>query len=371
MKILIATGIFPPQIGGPATYSKLLYDELPARGIEVDVVNFGDFIDKPKLIRHALCFWNLVKKAADADLIYAQDPVSVGLPALLAAQVLRKKFIVKIVGDYAWEQSVQRFGVKDNLDIFSAHYQKYPWQAKVMKKIEKYVADGAKAIITPSNYLKGIIMNWGVGGDKIHVIYNGFEPYVSRTAKSALRKRYGLYGTTLISVGRLVPWKGFEGLIKAMRSIRAEVPDASLIIVGDGPDKNRLLDTAQREGVQDIVKFAGRLDQRTLFEYIRASDIFVLNTEYEGFSHQLLETMALGTPIITTSVGGNPELIETSKSGILIPYNDEKALIQAILEIIRTPSRALAFSKRGKEKVKEFTDERMLAATADFLNSQR
>jgi hypothetical protein len=71
MRILVATGIFPPQIGGPATYSKLLYDELPKRGIDVEIASFGDYIDKPKLVRHFLYFLELLRKAPDADLVYA------------------------------------------------------------------------------------------------------------------------------------------------------------------------------------------------------------------------------------------------------------------------------------------------------------
>jgi glycosyltransferase involved in cell wall biosynthesis len=112
MRILVATGIYPPQIGGPATYSKLLYDELPKRGFQVDIVNFGDFISKPKIIRHILFFIELLKKGQGVDVVYAQDPVSVGLPALIASQILQKKFVLKIVGDYAWEQGVQRFRVE-------------------------------------------------------------------------------------------------------------------------------------------------------------------------------------------------------------------------------------------------------------------
>ncbi|MFA6095681.1 MAG: hypothetical protein WC767_02460 [Candidatus Paceibacterota bacterium] len=95
MRILIATGIYFPQIGGPATYSKLLYDELPKRGFEVEVANFGDHIDKPWGVRHLAYLFSLFGKAADADIIYAQDPVSVGLPALFVSQMRRKRFVLR------------------------------------------------------------------------------------------------------------------------------------------------------------------------------------------------------------------------------------------------------------------------------------
>lgn len=367
MRILLATGIYPPQIGGPATYSKLIYDELPKRGIDVDIASFGDFILKPKIIRHFLYFLELIKKGQDVDFIYAQDPVSVGLPALIASQILKKKFILKIVGDYAWEQGVQRFGVKDNLDDFSKSYQKHSVQVKTLKKVEKYVADGADLIITPSNYLKTVISNWGVDSKKIKVVYNGFRFDEIKTTKVSLRKKYNLHGTILISIGRLVPWKGFSGLVDMMVNLKKEIPDSILLIAGDGPDMEGLKSQVTGHNLQDSVIFLGRLDQKILFEYIKASDLFVLNTHYEGFSHQILETMALGTPIITTDVGGNPEAIKNNETGVLVAYNDVEALKTKAIDLIRNPNVTGSMVRKAKEKVKSFTDEKMLEELSSIL----
>lgn len=369
MRILVATGIYPPQIGGPATYSKLLYDELPKRGFQVDIVNFGDFISKPKIIRHILFFIELLKKGQGVDVVYAQDPVSVGLPALIASQILQKKFVLKIVGDYAWEQGVQRFGVEDTLDVFSTKYQKYSPQVSTLKKIQKYVADGAHAIVTPSSYLKGIVANWGVKESKIRVIYNGFHSQDLKGTKTNIRKKYKLHGTILMSVGRLVPWKGFSTLIDVFVSVKKEIPDAMLFIAGDGPLKDELALKVSSQGLGDSVVFLGRLDQQVLFEYIKASDIFVLNTQYEGFSHQILETMSLGVPIITTRVGGNSEIIENDHTGVLVSYNDADALSEHIFRLVRNPSLSQSLVRKARERVKGFTDERMLNEFAQFIST--
>src|SRR3989338_9957691 len=93
--ILICTGIYPPDIGGPATYSKLLFDELPKRGVGVDVLSFGQVRHLPKIIRHIIYFFKALKIGKRADIIFAQDPVSVGLPAMLAAKILRKKIYIE------------------------------------------------------------------------------------------------------------------------------------------------------------------------------------------------------------------------------------------------------------------------------------
>ena len=119
MKVLITTGIYPPDIGGPAIYSKLLFDELPKRGFEVEVLVFKDVLKWPYIIRHIIYFLKILKKGRKVDIIFAQDPLGSGMPAAFAAKILRKKFILKIVGDRAWETGVQSFGLKIMLDEFS------------------------------------------------------------------------------------------------------------------------------------------------------------------------------------------------------------------------------------------------------------
>ncbi len=378
MKLLVATGIFPPQIGGPATYSKLLYDELPKRGIEVEVVSFGDFIDKPKLIRHFLYFREVLRKLSDVDAVLALDPVSVGLPVLFASQIRGKKMILRVAGDYAWEQGVQRYGVKENLDHFVSRGVKYPWQVKVLKRIQTYVAEGATAIITPSKYLKSILVDWGIDSRKVSVIYNGFNVIPIKETPSALRRELKWDTSTakakvIISVGRLVPWKGMRALIDAMPAVIAVEPTARLVIVGDGPEESNLKQRASELGLNEPVghvMFAGRLDQKKLFAYVKAADVFVLNTQYEGFSHQILETMSLGTAVITTPVGGNVELIEDAKTGLFVPYNGVSELSAAIVRLLSDSALSDSLVKHARVKVGEFTDEKMLSKLTEFLTQQ-
>lgn len=367
MKILVATGIFPPQIGGPATYSKLIYDELPKKGIDVEIASFGDYIEKPKLVRHFLYFLELLRKAPDVDLVYAQDPVSVGLPALLASQIRGKKLVLKVVGDYAWEQGTQRFGVFDPLDEFARAYQRYPRQVKVLKKIEKYVADGAAKVIVPSNYLKGIVSAWGVDASKISVVYNGFHVEAPKALKSSLRDRLGLSGSVVVTVARLVPWKGIKGLIQALAEARKSIPDANLVVIGEGPERERLEAFAREVGLASEVRFTGKLGKAVLFEYLKASDVFALNTSYEGFSHQILESMALGIPVVTTDVGGNPEAIENGKTGVLLAPDDVAGFSKALVELLSERAVAFVFAKEAKKSVARFTDEAMLESLAAEL----
>ncbi len=359
-KILIATGLYPPQIGGPATYTKLLNDSLPSLGFEVTVVNFGDVLHLPKIIRHIIYFVKIFRSARGVDCIYALDPVSVGFPTALVARMLRKRFIVRIAGDYAWEQGVQRFGVEDELDIFTKKSLSYSFSVSVLVRVERWVAQTAERIIVPSRYLQKIILSWGISKTKIQVVHSVFEGVGAKGNRQAIRAMLGFGGKLVISAGRLVPWKGFNTLIEIMPKLKKRVSGIRLMIVGDGPTRTVLEKRIKELGLSEDVILIGSLDQRILHSYIRASDVFVLNSSYEGFSHLLLEVMALETPIVTTDSGGNPELITNEKEGLLVRYNDRKALIEAIEKSLN-PSHAQKVIRNGSEKLLSFTEEKMLS----------
>ncbi len=143
-----------------------------------------------------------------------------------------------------------------------------------------------------------------------------------------------------------------------------EIPDAVLYIAGDGPEKNRLLELSYELRQRGKVVLLGALPKETLARYIKAADIFLLNTFYEGFSHQLLEVMSLGTPLVTTTAGGNPELAEDGKDALLVQYNNKEALFRATLRILHEEGLANSLSFRAREKVWQFSKER---AVADFI----
>ncbi len=337
MKILITTGVYPPDIGGPATYSKLLFDELPKRGIEVDVLSFGEVRFLPKIIRHIIYFFKILKKSKGVGIIYAQDPVSVGLPTMLASKILNKRFFIRIAGDYAWEQGVQRFDVKDNLDDFSAKNKGYSFMVRVFKKIQKTVANSADMIIVPSQYFKGIISNWGIETSKINAIYNGIK--ISQQSEVVFSNDIKDESTNkekvLLSVGRLVPWKGFDVLIECMPEILKNYPNLKLKIIGSGPQKENLEKIINKLNLRDDVFLTGQLEREKTLKCMEEADLFILNTQYEGFAHQLIEVANLKTPIITTNIGGNPELIENNKEGILIEPNNKQQIIDSIIKVLK------------------------------------
>lgn len=364
MNVLIATGVYPPEGGGPATYSKALSDHLPSRGITPSVLPFRTVRKYPKIIRHIAYFFLCLRRGRKVDVIYAQDPLSVGLPAYLAAFILRKPFALKVVGDYAWEQASNRFGYTGRIESFQD--ESLPFIPNIMRTLERFVARRARVVVVPSKYLASIIKKWGIPKERIRVVYNGI--HVQEVGlKQVIRGLLRFKGKLIVSPGRLVPWKGFGGLIKVHANLKKRHPDLTLLIVGAGPEQETLEMLAEKLNVSDSVIFSGNVENPVLLRYIRAADVCALNTRYEGFSHVLLEAAAIGTPIVTTNIGGNPELIEDGVSGYLATPDDRRVFEERLNALLVSPELRARISGNAKRKVERFSVPRMVDETADIL----
>lgn len=348
MKIVIASGIYPPDIGGPATYSQLIAREFSKKGIDVSVICYSDkkqedkenfkiirILRKNKLSRYWFYFWNLLKLAKDCDVIYAQGPLAAGLPAMWVSKIRKKKFVIKIVGDYAWEQGVNRFGVKELIEEFQN--KKYNSKIERIRRIQKKVCKSAEKIIVPSEFLKKIVKGWGIKEDKIQVIYNTFSGM--RGIKPA-----ELNGDVIISAGRPEPWKGFDILKEVVQNLKTEHPKLDLII-------------------------RNKIPHDELMAEFKASKIFVLNSGYEGFPHIILEAMACGLPVITTNVCGNPEIIQDGYNGLLVEHNNKKQIKNAILRVLEDENLRKRLIENGYKILEKFKLEDMINKTYDCLSS--
>lgn len=369
MKIIVATPLYPPEIGGPATYAHMLETELPKHGFEVEVVAFASARRWPKLIRHLIYYRSLVKKSRSADVIYALDTVSVGWPAMVAAKRAKKTFLLRVPGDYAWEQGQIRFGVTDTLDRYSEHRSRYSVFVRILARIQSMVAMNAEKVIVPSEYMKQIVTTWGVHPANITPIYSALFPLPVTQSRSEIRSSLGYTGTVIVSVGRLVPWKGFMTLIEILPELRTHIKDAQLVIIGDGPEGARLKARTHELGLTNHVRFLERQPKHALGAAIVGADVFVLNTAYEGLSHQLLEVMALGVPVVTTDVGGNPELIKDTVTGILVPYDDQNELIGGIERAVTHESFRDSLVRNARLRVKDFEQETVIKELVTVLET--
>jgi glycosyltransferase involved in cell wall biosynthesis len=156
------------------------------------------------------------------------------------------------------------------------------------------------------------------------------------------------------------------GLIDAMTTVQEEFPDAVLLIAGDGPDRDAL-ERFSHARLKNGGLLLGPLPHSDTLALIRDADIFVLNSTYEGLSHLLIEALALGKPVIATNVGGNPELVEDGKNGLLVPAGDRTALAEAIVHLLKNQSHRDLLANTAKESAKRFSTAAMADATAATL----
>jgi len=369
MKITIATGLYPPEIGGPATYSAMLESELPAKGIEVTTVPFGWVRHYPKVVRHFVYAYKLWQESKGVKIIYALDPVSVGLPAMLVAKIKRVPFLVRLGGDYAWEQGRGRFGMKQTLDEYIANQTNAPLKVRLLAKIQTAVVSRAVQVVVPSNYLKSVVLAWGIKEERITVIYSSLHKIEVSGNKDTLRQQLQYTYPTIVSSGRLVPWKGFSVLIEVIANLAKEHPQISLIVVGDGPERNNLEEKVSALKISKHVRFVDSISKDALGATVKAADVFVLNTSYEGLSHQLIEVMDLGTPIVTTNVGGNPELITDGVNGYLVEYNNSEALEEAILRVLNHPESVERMIQSARARSKDFDKTKTIDKVVELLQS--
>ncbi len=367
-RLLIATPLYPPDIGGPATFAKMAVEEFPKRGVSVSLALFGDVLRLPSGIRHLLFFLTVLRKGRNADVILALDPLGVGLPSAFAAKILRKPFILRVAGDRAWETGVQRSGISESLDTFSAK-RSGVFSLRIIQRLQRFVCSLARVCIVPSEYFKTILLNWGVTEGKIQVVYSAFEEPRDVGDKATARKELNLSGTIVLSAGRLVPWKGFGMLIDLMPEMRKQCNDLTFIVVGEGPERVALERKISELNLKEHIILTGKLDQKKLFSYIVASDAFVLNTGYEGFSHQLLEVMALGVPVVTTAVGGNVEIIRDGEEGLLVGYNDRDALKRTLVRLLSDEHLRRELAAKARQRIEAFGEEKAIVELVSLVNN--
>lgn len=352
MRLLIATGLYPPEIGGPATYAKLFEERLPGYGIEVTVLPFQTVRHLPPILRHAAYCWRVIRSARHADAILVQDTVSTGLPVAIAALLLRKKFILRVPGDYAWEQGVQRFGVGDTLDDFQS--RSYGIAVALLRAVQRFTVSRATRVIAPSKYLANIVSGWV--SNEVDVVYNGI---VLSERPSPLKEK-----NLIVSSGRLVPWKGFNELI----DIVSKHPEWRLKIFGDGPERDELQERVRAMRAEQRIELRGSVPRAELLRAFAEASVFVLNSRYEGLSHTLVEAMSVGTPVVATNVGGNPEVVSDGEHGLLLDANDSAALEHALTRLMADEELRGRLGMAAAKRAEDFSIDMTVEATARLIH---
>jgi glycosyltransferase involved in cell wall biosynthesis len=357
VRVLITTGIYPPAIGGPATHIAQIARELVRRGHDVAVVTLaeGPAIDTPGIIRirrgafllsrMARTVAAIARAARGRDLLYVQG---LWIEAAIANLILRKPIVRKIVGDWAWERAYGRGWVNDSFDAF----QRRPHAGRIglLKWLRAALTRLADRVVVPSDYLRECVRGWGVPDARIEVIPNAIDP----PAAAAIDEPR--IANRVIAVGRLARWKGLEQIIVAIEA----VADAHLVVVGDGPERQRLEACARAGAAADRVQWRGRLSQAHVIAELSVASCFVLNSAYEGFPHVVLEAFAAGTPVIAGDAGGIAEIIRDGENGLLVRQGDTAAIARAIQRVLGDVTLAARLCEGGRRSLERYTQAGMV-----------
>ena len=172
-----------------------------------------------------------------------------------------------------------------------------------------------------------------------------------------------------ITIGRLVLWKGIDELISVVPAVSQKYPDFKLVVVGDGPEYENLKKLCHDMGVEQKVVFTGRLNHEETLALLKRSDVFILNSHYEGLPHTVIEAMAYQCPVIATGLEGTIEVIEDGQNGITIEPGNTSQLSGKLLFILGNEAIKKEMVAEAYETVKsKFTWDSTLGQLEQILN---
>ena len=356
MKVLVTVGIFPPDIGGPATFvpkiAKYFQDEL---NYEIEILTLSDSknlnikddfnvkrIDRnlPIVYRWLKTIFTIYKLGRNKDLIFVNG---LGTEATIANILLKKKIIRKIVGDPVWERAYSKAKISESFDEFQT--KKYGFSISFQKKVRSFSIKKSDIVVTPSLHLKNFIQNLGFK-NKIEIINNG----VSIPKESAKIFTNARINITIVS--RLVAHKNIEKIINAISDLNN--PPINLNIIGDGPELSQLQKISSESNNKDNIIFHGKLSRDDINHIFLRSDIYIQASNYEGLPHSLLEAMSYGIPVLCTPVGECKEILGNEERGYILDLPVSKNNIRSkISEIISEKNIANKKGGAGKGFVSE------------------
>ena len=352
----MTVGIFPPDIGGPATFvpkiAKYFQDEL---NYEIEILTLSDNknsninddfsvkrIDRnlPIIYRWLKTIFTIYKLGKNKDLIFVNG---LGTETTIANIFLKKKIIRKIVGDPVWERAYSKAKISESFDEFQV--KNYGFSISLQKKVRSFSIKKSDIVVTPSKHLKNFIVNLGFK-NKIEIINNGvFIP----------EENTNIFTNDQINitiVSRLVSHKNIEKIIKAISDLNS--PLINLNIIGDGPELNQLQKISLESNNKDNIIFHGKLNRDDINHIFLKSDIYIQASNYEGLPHSLLEAMSYGIPVLCTPVGECKEILGNEDRGYILDLPVSKNNIKSkISEIIGEKNIANKKGERGKDFINE------------------
>lgn len=353
MRIAFLTGIWPPDVGGPATHGPDFARFLVGRGHTVHVVTMGDgepaerpceveVVSRtlPFPIRYGRVALLGARAARKADVLYASATYAA---AAAAAAASRRPFVAKLVSDPAYERA-QRYGrFHGSLEEFQ---EASTPAVRTLKALRTRSLRAARTIVVPSSYLAEIAAGWGLRRDRLHVLTNPAPP-----PREVEQEQ--LEPGTFVFVGRLTRQKALGTAIDAI----ARVPEARLVLVGDGPERAQLDRAVAASGAAERITFRGALSRDEALRTVAGADAALLSSDWENLPHSAVEALSVGVPVVSTAVGGVPEVVRDGENGLLVPPGRADELAAAIGRIVAEPGLRGRLAAAAKPSVAAISSE--------------
>lgn len=325
--VCIVSSIFPPDIGGPATFTYDFSDWIHKSGQNLRVVTYSSkktvddketipvsrvYLNEIMVSRIIRMIWKILRAGGGSKYYFATGAF---IETYLASLISKKKIIVKIPGDIVWERA-RNNGITD-LNIEDFQNSRIPIKYSIFRYLFLRSVRSAKSVIVPSIYLFNLVKQWGVMENRIHLVHNSIGNEYFNSPK------LNGHEYDVLTVARLVPWKGISEIVKVCANLNLK-----LCIAGDGPEMSNLKVLA--EEISSDVTFLGQIDSTKMPGIYQKSKIFVLNSYYEGLPHTLVEARASGVFSIARSGTGSTEVITDGVDGYLIGGKNQFSLREAI-----------------------------------------
>jgi glycosyltransferase involved in cell wall biosynthesis len=335
MNILITVGIFPPDIGGPASFVPKIANHLINMDNKVKIICLADEenllledeLDVLRIrrstylpIRWFKTISLIIKHGRKSDILFVNG---LGVEAAIANLYLRKKIVRKIVGDPVWERFYNKKRTSETFDDFQN--LKHNLNVRIQKLIRNWSISSSEIVITPSDHLKEFI-NRTNPKTEVLKINNGIEITEFKRSKTPLHE------FNILINSRLVVQKNIHLVIEAMDSIKNL--DINLKIIGEGGEFASLEELITNLKIQNRVKMIGKVENNLISEYLKTSNLFIQASDYEGLPHSILEAINYEVPILSTEVGGCKDLLDNGDRGFIISSPQNKQQIAEKIDYI-------------------------------------
>ncbi len=277
-KILVCTGIYPPDIGGPAEYAKNLVEELKLAGHKVEVFSYGKEKNMPAGIRHIFFFFRILPDMVDADLVISLDTFSVGLPSVLAAKIINRKIIVRIGGDFLWENYIENGGKQIAIKDFYNRNVSLSLKQKLIFNLSRYVFNNCSALVFSTDWQKKTISeNYNLQNSKLFSVENFYGNKVKSFEPK--EKNY-------VFAGRIIKLKNLERLKKIFAELQKINPEIKLEILSNLSHEELMKHIEACYAV--ILPSLSEVSPNFILDAIRADKPFIMTKE-TGFYDKLKE----------------------------------------------------------------------------------